>query len=97
MAIATFVSLKQYFMRKKGQMQTDEVCALAYSIAHAQFEQLYHSRQPKDEQKPIRTEMLPDWFESYQRSLEEYMKPKNEVYDEERIQKLRERLSRYRK
>ena len=41
--------------------------------------------------------MLPDWFESYQRSLEERMKPKNEVYDEERIQKLRERLAKYRK
>ena len=96
-AIVTFVSLKQYFMRKKGQMQTDEVCALAYSIASKQFEQLYHSRHLKEEQQPIRTEMLPDWFGDYQRSLEEYMKPKNEVYDEERIQKLRERLSRYRK
>lgn len=95
-AISVFVSLKAYFMQRKGQMQTDEVCALAYSIAHAQFEQLYHSRQPKEEQKPIRTEMLPDWFESYQRSLEEYMKPKNEVYDEERIRRLRERLAKYR-
>ena len=82
-------------------MQTDEICALAYSIASKQFEQLYHSRQLKEEQKPIRTEMLPDWFESYQRSLEERMKPKNEVYDEEHIQKLREqlreRLAKYRK
>lgn len=95
-AISVFVSLKQYFMKAKGQMQIDEICALSYSIAHAQFEQLYHSRQPKEEQKPIRTEMLPDWFESYQQSLEEYMKPKNEVYDEERIQKLRERLAKYR-
>ena len=95
-AISVFVSLKQYFMKAKGQLQTDEICALSYSIAHAQFEQLYHSRQLKEEQKPIRTEMLPDWFESYQRSLEEYMKPKNEVYDEERIRRLRERLAKYR-
>lgn len=93
-AISVFASLKQYWMQRKGQMQTDEICALTYSIAHAQFEQLYHSRQPKEEQKPIRTEMLPDWFESYQRSLEEYMKPKNEVYDEERIERLREKLKR---
>ena len=49
---------------------------------------------PKEEQKPIRTEMLPDWFESYQQSLEEYMKPKNEVFDEERIERLREKLKR---
>ncbi|MBE2933233.1 hypothetical protein HPJ92_12475 [Anoxybacillus flavithermus] len=93
-AISVFASLKQYWMQRKGQMQTDEICALAYSIASKQFEQLYHSRQPKEEQKPIRTEMLPDWFESYQRSLEEYMKPKNEVYDEERIERLREKLKR---
>ena len=90
-AIATFVSLKQYFMRKKGHMHADEICALAYSIASKQFEQLEGSK------KPIRTELLPDWLGDYQQQLEQRIKKQQEeVYDEERIQKLRERLAKYR-
>ncbi|MBE2914766.1 hypothetical protein [Anoxybacillus flavithermus] len=98
-AITTFASLKQYFMKAKGQLQTDEICALTYSIAHAQFEQLYHSRVDKSEQyqqrKIVRQELLPDWFDDYQQQLEQRIKKQQEeVYDEERIERLREKLKR---
>ncbi|MBW7649815.1 hypothetical protein [Anoxybacillus sp. ST4] len=99
-AIVTFVSLKQYFMKAKGQLQTDEICALAYSIASKQFEQLYHSRADISEQhqqrKIVRHELLPDWFDDYQQQLEQRIKKQQEeeVYDEERIERLREKLKR---
>ncbi|MGX1902031.1 hypothetical protein ACT3HK_11860 [Thermolongibacillus altinsuensis] len=100
-AIVTFVSLKQYFMKAKGQLQTDEICALAYSIASKQFEQLYHSRVNKSEQhqqrKIVRREMLPEWFDEYQQQLEQRIKKQQEeVYDEEHIREIRERLAKYR-
>ena len=84
-------------MQRKGHMHADEICALAYSIASKQFEQLYHSRVDKSEQhqqrKIVRHELLPDWFDEYQQQLEQRIKKQQEeAYDEERIQKLRERL-----
>lgn len=104
-AIATFVSLKAYFMQRKGQMQTDEICALAYSIARAQFEQIGHSRQPeKDEiesveKKPIRTEALPDWFAEHQKRFERFCadvkKQQQEKVSPEEIEELRRRLAKY--
>ncbi|KYD29945.1 hypothetical protein [Geobacillus sp. B4113_201601] len=104
-AIATFVSLKAYFMQRKGQMQTDEICALAYSIARAQFEQIGHSRQPeKDEiesveKKPIRTEALPDWFAEHQKRFERFCadvkKQQQEKVSPEEIEELRRRLAQY--
>ncbi|GLH62376.1 hypothetical protein [Parageobacillus sp. G301] len=97
-AIITFTALKDYFVKAKGQIQSDEICALAYSIASNQFEQLYHSRQSfKTKQIIVRREMLPDWFEEHQKQFEQScQQTEKEVYSDEEIQQLRERLAKYR-
>ncbi|MFD2359405.1 hypothetical protein [Saccharococcus thermophilus] len=97
-AIVTFTALKDYFVRAKGQMQLDNIRALAYTIAENQFEQLYYIRKGEEPQQKqiIRREMLPDWFAEHQKQFVQSCQPVEEVYDEERIQKLRERLARYR-
>jgi len=102
-AIATFVSLKHYFMQRKGKMLADEICALAYSIAHKQFEQIKRERQPEIvetvEQKPVRTEALPDWFDSYMQSFNAYCenikKEQEEKVTQDEIEELRKRLAQY--
>lgn len=97
-AIVTFRGLKDYFMRAKGNMQSDEICALAYTIASNQFEQLYYTRKGEEQQRKIvRREMLPDWFEEYQKQFEQScQQTEKEVYNDEEIQQLRERLAKYR-
>jgi hypothetical protein len=97
-AIITFTALKDYFVKAKGQIQSDELCALAYSIAAKQFEQLYFSRQQSEQirRNIVRREILPDWFAEHQKQFEQSCQQIEEVYDEERIQKLRERLAKYR-
>lgn len=102
-AIATFVSLKHYFMQRRGKMLADEICALAYSIAHKQFGQMKRERQPEIvetvEQKPVRTEALPDWFDSYIQSFNAYCenikKEQEEKVTQDEIEELRKRLTQY--
>jgi hypothetical protein len=96
-AIITFTSLKDYFVKAKGQMQLDNIRALAYTIASNQFEELYYARKGEEQQqKIVRREILPDWFAEHQKQFEQSCQQIEEVYDEERIQKLRERLAKYR-
>jgi hypothetical protein len=96
-AVITFTALKGYFLKSKGQMELDDICALAYTIAENQFEQLYYTRKDEEhKQKIIRREMLPEWFEEHQRQFEQSCQPVEEVFDEERIRRLHERLAKYR-
>jgi hypothetical protein len=97
-AIITFTALKDYFVRAKGQMQLDNIRALAYTIASNQFEQLYYIRKGEEQQQKqiIRREILPDWFAEHQKQFKQSCQQVEEIYDEERIQKLRERLAKYR-
>jgi hypothetical protein len=97
-AIITFTALKDYFVRAKGQMELDNICGLAYTIAENQFEQLYYIRKGEEQQQKqiIRREILPDWFAEYQKQFEQSCQQVEEIYDEEHIQKLRERLAKYR-
>jgi hypothetical protein len=98
-AVITFTALKGYFLKSKGQMELDDICALAYTIAENQFEQLYYTRKDEEQkQKIIRREMLPEWFEEHQKRFEKASQPVEEEKTdiEIRLRNLRERLAKYR-
>jgi len=97
-AIITFNALKRYFIQRKGQMQNDEICALAYTIAENQFEQICCSRTSNERQlKIIRREMLPEWFEEHQQQFEQYCQQVEEDQTdiETRLRELKKRLAKY--
>lgn len=89
--------------KHNGRVLADEICALAYSIAHKQFGQMKRERQPEIvetvEQKPVRTEALPDWFDNYVQSFNAYCenikKEQEEKVTQDEIEELRKRLAQY--